>query len=68
LGILTINLTKGDENVWILTLYSADSIKMFEYENKDEACEKYDKVDGCKILSEIIYYTDIEKNEPSSEL
>jgi len=54
--------------VWILTLYSADSIKMFEYENKDEAWEKYDKVDGCKILSEIIYFTDIEKNNSSSEV
>jgi hypothetical protein len=66
--ILTINLLREDENVWILTLYSADSIKMFEYENKDEAWEKYDKVDGCKILSEIIYFTDIEKNNSSSAL
>lgn len=47
-------------NVWILTLYLQDSIKMFEYHNKDEAREEYDKADGCKILSEIIHYTDFE--------
>ncbi|WP_193747687.1 hypothetical protein [Neobacillus niacini] len=52
--------------MWILTLYSADSIKMFEYETKDEAWQEYDKAAGCKILSEIIYYTDIEKIYPSS--
>lgn len=34
---------------------------MFEYDNKDEAREEYDKSDGCKILSEIIHYTDFEK-------
>ncbi|MGD6959515.1 hypothetical protein ACQCVM_18340 [Rossellomorea aquimaris] len=33
---------------------------MFEYENKDEARIEFDKADGCKILSEIIHYTDFE--------
>jgi hypothetical protein len=47
--------------VWILTLYLQDSIKMFEYDNKDEAREEYDTADGCKILSEVIHYTDFEK-------
>jgi hypothetical protein len=47
--------------VWILTLYLKDSIKMFEFDNEKEACEEYDKANGCKILSEIIHYRDVEK-------
>jgi hypothetical protein len=47
--------------MWILTLYLQDRIKMFEYDNKDEARVEYDRADGCKILSEIIYYTDFEE-------
>jgi hypothetical protein len=47
-------------DVWVLTLFLQDRIKMFEYENKDEARIEFDKADGCKILSEIIHYTDFE--------
>ncbi|WP_164745651.1 hypothetical protein [Neobacillus mesonae] len=46
--------------MWILTLYLKDSIKMFEYDNKEEAWEEYKKANGCKILSEVIYFTDFE--------
>ncbi|MCM3569279.1 hypothetical protein [Neobacillus mesonae] len=49
--------------MWILTLYLQDSIKMFEYDNKDEALKEYKKTNGCKILSEVIYFTDFERNE-----
>jgi hypothetical protein len=56
-----ILIPREGNNVWILTLYLQDSIKMFEYDNKDEAREEYEKSDGCKILSEIIHYTDFEK-------
>jgi hypothetical protein len=49
--------------VWILTLYLQDSIKMFEYDSKDEAMEEYAKADSCKILSEFIHYKDFEKKE-----
>ncbi|MBT2686810.1 hypothetical protein J7I93_01295 [Bacillus sp. ISL-47] len=47
--------------MWILTLFLQDSIKMFEYDNKDEARVEFEKADGCKILSEIIHYVDFEK-------
>lgn len=49
--------------MWVLTLYLQDSIQMFEFDNKDEAREKYNKIDGCKILSQVIYYTDFEEIE-----
>lgn len=47
--------------MWILTLYLQDRIRMFEYDNKDEAQEEYEKAGGCKILSEVIYFTDFDK-------
>lgn len=56
-----ILIPKEGNNVWILTLYLKDSIKMFEFDDENEACEEYDKADGCKILSEIIHYRDVEK-------
>ena len=49
--------------MWVLTLYLQDSIQMFEFDNKKEAKEKYNSIDGYKILSEVIYYTDFEKME-----
>ncbi|WP_176713624.1 hypothetical protein [Pseudobacillus wudalianchiensis] len=49
--------------VWVLTLYLEDSIQMFEFDSKKEAKEKCNKIDGYKILSEVIYYTDVEKME-----
>ncbi|KKI88929.1 hypothetical protein WQ54_28830 [Bacillus sp. SA1-12] len=47
--------------MWILTLFLQDSIKMFEYDDKDEARVEFEKADDCKILSEIIHYRDFEK-------
>ena len=47
--------------VWVLTYYVKGSIQMFEFENRDEAKAKYDKLEGCRILSEVIYYNDLEK-------
>ncbi|GLB61598.1 hypothetical protein NCCP133_37270 [Cytobacillus sp. NCCP-133] len=47
--------------MWILTLLLQDRIKMFEYDNKDEARAEFEKADGCKFLSEIIHFKDFEK-------
>lgn len=47
--------------MWVLTLYLPHSIEMFEFDNKDEARAKYDHVKCCKILSEVIYYNDVER-------
>ncbi|QNF30083.1 MULTISPECIES: hypothetical protein [Metabacillus] len=48
--------------MWILTLFLQDSIKMFEYDNKDEARVEFEKADESKVLSEIIHYKDFEKS------
>ncbi|RBP96092.1 hypothetical protein DFO70_102419 [Cytobacillus firmus] len=47
--------------MWILTLFLHDRVKMFEYDNKDEARTEFEKANGCKILSEIIHFRDFEK-------
>ncbi len=44
--------------MWIITLYSKDSIRMFEFESAKEAKEYFKSIKGSKILSEIIYYND----------
>ncbi|HHY75109.1 MAG TPA: hypothetical protein GX497_18195 [Bacillus bacterium] len=44
--------------MWVLTQYAQDSIKMFEFENKEEARKEYEKMGGNKVLSEVIYFTD----------
>jgi hypothetical protein len=45
--------------MWILTVYSEGKFPaMFEYNTEIEAKEAFNKVQGCKILSEVIYYND----------
>ena len=44
--------------MWIITVYSKENVKMFEFENEREARETFEKIQGCKILSEIIYFND----------
>jgi len=45
--------------MWIITLYNTYSkdnkITMFEFETEKEAKENYERIQGCKILSEVIY-------------
>jgi hypothetical protein len=50
--------TKEALAVWVLTHYSEAGIKMYEFDNKEEAKEKYKNTPGNKILSEVIYFTD----------
>ncbi|WP_408009982.1 hypothetical protein ACJROX_06735 [Pseudalkalibacillus sp. A8] len=42
--------------MWIITVHSNNNIKMFEFYSKKEAKEKFTKIKGCKILTEVIYY------------
>lgn len=53
--------------MWVLTLYSHDGIKMFEFESKEEALRSYDKLSGCKVLTEVIYFTDFEEADVMQE-
>ncbi|MEJ9231359.1 hypothetical protein LAV79_18110 [Peribacillus butanolivorans] len=44
--------------MWIITVHAKNSIKMFEYDNEKEARAKFERIQGCKILSEVIYFND----------
>ncbi len=44
--------------MWIITLYSKEAIKMFEFDTKEEAVKAYQNMDGHAFLSNIIYYND----------
>lgn len=44
--------------MWVITHYSNSNIKLFEFDTVEEAKEAYKNIEGCKILSEIVYYND----------
>ncbi|WP_197089519.1 hypothetical protein [Bacillus sp. SA1-12] len=44
--------------MWVITVYTEDSIKMFEFEDEIEAKQSIQKIKGRKILSHIVYYND----------
>ena len=44
--------------MWIITVHAKNSIKMFEYDTEKEARSKFERIQGCKILSEVIYFND----------
>ncbi|MEH7544420.1 MULTISPECIES: hypothetical protein [Bacillaceae] len=41
--------------MWIITVHSKNNLKMFEYDTEKEAKEAFEKIKGCKILTEILY-------------
>lgn len=44
--------------MWVITVYSKNKIKMLEFEVEGEAREAFERIQGCKILSEVIYFND----------
>lgn len=45
--------------MWIITVYSNENnISMYEFNTEEEAREVFRNIQGCKILSEIVYYND----------
>lgn len=46
--------------MWIITVYSEKNIQMFEFDNQAEARATYKSINGCKILSHVIYYNDFD--------
>ncbi|WP_177177244.1 hypothetical protein [Bacillus sp. MUM 116] len=44
--------------MWVITLYTMENIKMFEFEKQEEAIEVFESIQGTKILSEIVYFND----------
>ena len=45
--------------MWIITVYTDEgSIKMYEFEDEQEARELTRKIKGRKILSNVVYFND----------
>ncbi|WP_279401041.1 MULTISPECIES: hypothetical protein [Bacillaceae] len=40
--------------MWIITIHSKNNIKMYEFNNEKEAKETFEKIKGCKFLTEVI--------------
>jgi hypothetical protein len=44
--------------MWVITVYSKENTTMFEFDTEKEAREAFKNIQGCKILSEIVYFND----------
>lgn len=41
--------------MWIITAHSKNDIKMFEFDTEKEAKAAFERIEGYKILTEVIY-------------
>ncbi|QIZ09234.1 hypothetical protein HFZ78_23105 [Priestia megaterium] len=44
--------------MWVITVYSKENTSMFEFDKEKEAREAFKNIQGCKILSEVVYFND----------
>ncbi|MBZ5749524.1 MULTISPECIES: hypothetical protein [Metabacillus] len=44
--------------MWVITVYSEGNAKMFEFDTEKEARMAFENIQGCKILSEVVYFND----------
>jgi hypothetical protein len=44
--------------VWIITVHSKKDINIFEFDTEKEAKEAFTRIQGYKILTEVIYFND----------
>lgn len=44
--------------MWVITVYSKEGTTMYEFTSEKEAREVMANINGCKILSEVIYFND----------
>lgn len=44
--------------MWIITSHSKNNIKMFEFDSVEEAKGAFERIQGYKILTAVIYYND----------
>ncbi|OIK08302.1 hypothetical protein [Bacillus sp. MUM 13] len=45
--------------MWAITLFLDDTTKIYEFKTEKEAMEYFKRIEGYKILSEIVYSNDI---------
>jgi hypothetical protein len=48
----------GDLLMWVITVYSKEITTMFEFDTVEEAKKAFENIQGCKILSEVVYFND----------
>jgi hypothetical protein len=44
--------------MWVITVYSKKNTTMFEFDTEREARQAFENIQGCKILSEVVYFND----------
>ncbi|MET3319502.1 hypothetical protein ACFY5J_18630 [Peribacillus butanolivorans] len=44
--------------MWVITVYSRNNYKIFEFDTEKEAKEAFEGIKGYKILTEVIYFND----------
>ncbi|MDQ6597939.1 hypothetical protein [Bacillus salipaludis] len=44
--------------MWVITVHSKEQTRMFEFDTEREARETFEKIQGNKVLSEVIYFND----------
>lgn len=44
--------------MWIITVFSKKGIKMYEFDTEKEAKAAFERMQGCKILTQVVYFND----------
>lgn len=48
----------GGAIMWVVTVYSNSNIAMFEFDKEEDARSAFENIQGCKVISEVIYFND----------
>jgi hypothetical protein len=48
----------GQFFIWVITIYSKKNTTMFEFDTEKEARQAFENIQGCKVLSEVVYFND----------
>jgi hypothetical protein len=46
--------------MWVITVHSKNNFKIYEFNSEKEAKEAFRRMQGCKFLTEVIYFNDHE--------
>ena len=44
--------------MWIISVHTKNNITMFEFETEKEAKATFERTQGCKFLTQVIYFND----------
>ncbi|MCD1162771.1 MULTISPECIES: hypothetical protein [Bacillaceae] len=46
--------------MWVITVHSKNNFKIYEFDSEKEAKDTFRRMQGCKILTEVIYFNDFD--------